>query len=189
MNTTEKLKVILDEHYLWLTTNATEGRAADLRSADLRSADLRGADLTSAILTDADLRSADLRSADLRGADLSGADLRRADLTGADLTGADLTGADLRSADLRGADLTGADLTSAGLTGADGTYSMFYGGKHSAWATCSHIGIGCKMLTHAEWRKQYATIGVRYGYTPAEIERYHAWIISLDWLIEMAPAV
>ena len=129
MNTTEKLKVILDEHYLWLTTNATEGRAADLRSADLRSADLRGADLTSA------------------------------------------------------------DLTSAGLTGADGTYSMFYGGKHSAWATCSHIGIGCKMLTHAEWRKQYATIGVRYGYTPAEIERYHAWIISLDWLIEMAPAV
>ena len=164
MNTTEKLKVILDEHYLWLTTNATEGRAADLRFADLRSADLRGADLTSAILTDADLRSADLRSADLRGADLSGADLRRADLTGA-------------------------DLTSAGLTGADGTYSMFYGGKHSAWATCSHIGIGCKMLTHAEWRKQYATIGVRYGYTPAEIERYHAWIISLDWLIEMAPAV
>ena len=129
MNTTEKLKVILDEHYLWLTTNATEGRAADLRFADLRSADLRGADLT------------------------------------------------------------GADLTSAGLTGADGTYSMFYGGKHSAWATCSHIGIGCKMLTHAEWRKQYATIGVRYGYTPAEIERYHAWIISLDWLIEMAPAV
>ena len=41
------------------------------------------------------------------------------------------------------------------------------------------------MLTHAEWRKQYAAIGTANNYTEAEIERYRQWIFSLDWLIEV----
>ena len=74
----EKLKIILAQHVLWLNSNG--GERADLRRADLRGANLRGADL----------READLRGADLRGADLRGADLRWANLRGADLRGADL---------------------------------------------------------------------------------------------------
>ena len=64
----EKLKIILAQHVLWLNSNG--GEMADLRDADLRGADLR----------DADLRWADLRWADLRDADLRGAELQMANL-------------------------------------------------------------------------------------------------------------
>ena len=103
-----------------------------------------------------------------------GDSLRGADLSVANLSGANLSGADLRGADLRGAD----------LSGAVGAFSLFYSGKHHAWATGSHVGIGCQMHTHSEWREQYAKIGSDAGYTPDEIERYRMWIFSLDWLIE-----
>lgn len=43
--TREELNKILEQHKLWLDTNGTEGRRANLSSADLRGADLRGADL------------------------------------------------------------------------------------------------------------------------------------------------
>ena len=39
----EKLKIILAHHMLWLNSNG--GERADLRGANLRGADLRGADL------------------------------------------------------------------------------------------------------------------------------------------------
>ena len=64
----EKLKIILAQHMLWLNSNG--GERADLCGADLRGADLRGADL----------RWANPRGANLLGADLREADLRRADL-------------------------------------------------------------------------------------------------------------
>ena len=38
--TREELNKILEQHKLWLDTNGTEGRSADLRGADLRGADL-----------------------------------------------------------------------------------------------------------------------------------------------------
>ena len=44
----EKLKIILAQHMLWLNSNGGERanlREANLRGADLREADLRGADL------------------------------------------------------------------------------------------------------------------------------------------------
>ena len=84
----EKLKIILAQHVLWLNSNG--GEMANLREANLRGADLR----------EADLREADLREADLRGANLQEADLQEADLLWANLRGADLRGADLRGADL-----------------------------------------------------------------------------------------
>ena len=96
MNVT-KLKVILDQHKLWIESDA-DGKRANFRGADLRDADLRGANL---------------RDADLWGANLEGADLRGADLRGADLRGADLRGANLRDADLRDADLQDANLEGA----------------------------------------------------------------------------
>lgn len=59
----EKLKIILAHHMLWLNGNG--GERANLRGANLRGADLRGADLLGA-----DLRGADLREANLLGANL-----------------------------------------------------------------------------------------------------------------------
>ena len=94
----EKLKIILAHHMLWLNSNG--GERADLREANLRGANLRGADLR-----EADMRGADLREADMRGADLLVADLRGADLRRADMRGANLREANLREANLRGADL------------------------------------------------------------------------------------
>jgi len=135
---------------------------------------------------DADLRGADLRRADLRGADLRRADLRGANLRGADLRGADLWGANLREADLRGANLWGADLWGADLWGAAGDFAVFSGGRHQAIATAYNISIGCEFRTHEEWRENYKAIGEENGYTPDEIERYRAWIFSLDWLIARA---
>ena len=122
--TKEELKTIIEQHELWLNSNETEGKCADLSSADLRRADLSYANLTGANLTNANLSSANLTDADLTGADLTFAyltwvDLTSANLTSANLTGADLTDADLTSANLTRADLTFADLTFAYLYGAD----------------------------------------------------------------------
>ena len=71
----DELKRILDDHKLWLQSNESKGKRADLSDADLM-----GADLKDAVLHDANLRRADLRRADLD----------RANLTTADLTGASL---------------------------------------------------------------------------------------------------
>ena len=58
--TEEELKTILEQHTLWLDSNETEGKCADLSGADLT-----GADLTWAILSGANLSGADLTWADL----------------------------------------------------------------------------------------------------------------------------
>ena len=113
--TKEELKTILEQHTLWLDSNETEGKRADLSGANLSGADLSGADLIftnlrCANLSYATLSSANLTMANLYGADLSDADLRGADLSGANLSGADLTRADLTDANLSGAKLNRADL-------------------------------------------------------------------------------
>ena len=74
----EKLKIMLAHHMLWLNSNG--GERADLRGADLLEANLRWANLRGADLRGANLREANLQWANLRGADLRGADLRGADL-------------------------------------------------------------------------------------------------------------
>ena len=129
----------------------------------------------------------DSGDANLRDADLRGANLSDADLSDADLRGANLRGANLRDADLRGADLRDANLSDADLRWAAGSFAYFYGGKHHAVAMCTHIQIGCHNHTHAEWRDNGEKIGAKEGYTSDEIARYMAWIVSLDWLIALAP--
>lgn len=114
---------------------------------------------------------------------------KRANLTRANLTGANLYRANLTGADLTGANLTGADLTEANLTEARGAFATAYLGKHHAVAAGGYISIGCQRHTYAEWLEQYAAIGARNNYTPAEIERYGTWIkLVVAWLSEETPA-
>ena len=82
MDATE-LKVILDQHKLWIESGRKKGKSANLQGADLQSANLEGANLQSA-----DLQSADLLGARLLGANLQGANLQSAYLEGANLEGA-----------------------------------------------------------------------------------------------------
>ena len=51
--TEEELKTILEQHTLWLDSNETEGKRADLTDADLTSANLIDTELEYANLTDA----------------------------------------------------------------------------------------------------------------------------------------
>ena len=90
-----KLKYILKQHKLWLTSNGIKGNRADLSEANLNRADLYGADLYEADLSYANLYGADLSEADLYEANLSYANLSEADLSYANLYGADLNGANL----------------------------------------------------------------------------------------------
>ena len=122
--TEEELKTILEQHKLWLDSNETEGKRADLTDADLSYANLRCADLTGANLTGANLTRAILTNSVLTNSVLTGANLFYTYLTGANLRGANLTDvcleyANLYGANLRGANLTGADLRRAELTYAD----------------------------------------------------------------------
>jgi len=59
----DKLDKILIDHALWIRSNKSQGKQADLQGADLRGANLRGANLR-----EANLRGANLREANLRGA-------------------------------------------------------------------------------------------------------------------------
>ena len=92
MNATE-LKVILDQHKLWIESGRKKGKRADFQGADLRGAYLRGADLEGANLEGAYLEDAYLRYAYLEDANLQGANLRYANLQGANLRDANLRGA------------------------------------------------------------------------------------------------
>jgi uncharacterized protein YjbI with pentapeptide repeats len=124
--TKEELKIILEQHKLWLDSDGEKGKRADLSSAILTCVDLSGADLRLANLRHTNLSDADLTHANLSGADLTGANLFGADLTGSNLSRADLFFADLSSVDLFGADLTGADLTNVNLYHANLTDANLY---------------------------------------------------------------
>ena len=91
--TATELKVILDQHKLWIESGRKKGKRAYLLGAYLLGADLEGADLEGANLQGADLQGANLQHAYLEGADLQDANLRGANLRGAYLRGANLQGA------------------------------------------------------------------------------------------------
>ena len=82
MNATE-LKVILDQHKLWIEGDGVEGKRATLQGADLEGADLEGAALQGAYLQGAYLAGANLRGTNLQDANLQGVYLQGADLQGA----------------------------------------------------------------------------------------------------------
>lgn len=100
MKTTNELKLILEDHALWLASSASDGTRADLSGAQLDSVDLSDADLNGALLRGASLKGANLVNAQLAHADLSDALLQEADLSGSDLQMADFSGADLSRANL-----------------------------------------------------------------------------------------
>ena len=79
MNRTE-LNKILKEHKLWLVSNGTKGKKANLRESDLEGVNLEGAILRYANLKGANLEEVNLKGVDLRGVDLEGANLERANL-------------------------------------------------------------------------------------------------------------
>lgn len=90
--TQEEFEVILENHYVWLTSHRTEGDQANLSHCDLRELKFEGvtilqeANLQKAFLGDADLQEANLRNADLQGAFLENAELYKADLREANLS-------------------------------------------------------------------------------------------------------
>jgi len=90
-----KIKIILEQHKLWLETDGKDGERADLSHTNLRGVNLSGVNLRHTNLSGADLSGVNLRDASLSGADLSGANLSDADLSGANLSHADLSGANL----------------------------------------------------------------------------------------------
>jgi hypothetical protein len=181
--TKEELKVILNNHKLWLDEKEEGVRAylryanlryvnlegADLRDADLRDADLRYANLSGAYLSGADLGYADLRYANLFDADLYGADLRYANLYGANLSGANLEGANLEGAGLRGANLYGADLDHANLEGANllcfGNMKEIRTMQIDTWEvgyTADTLQIGCQRHPIGKWRKWNTEAGRKW---------------------------
>ena len=94
----DELKVILEQHRIWVETGHRRGRQADLSVADLSGADLSKANLSGADLSEANLRWADLSVADLSEANLSEADLRWADLRNTNFNRANLINAKLSEA-------------------------------------------------------------------------------------------
>ena len=129
---TQSLNVdeILKEHLLWLKSQGTMGKRAELAGADLSCCFLEGANLTNA-----NLQGADLSDSNLSKANLNGADLRHAKLQGAVINDANLGVAKLRHVDfslshlhdtnLRGADLSGASFRGVNVNEADFTGAIF----------------------------------------------------------------
>ena len=98
-----ELKVVLEDHRLWVESGYRQGKRANLRAADIEGANLRGANLYGADLRGADLYGADLQDANLQDACLQDACLQDADLGGANLRGANLQDVNLQDVNLRGA--------------------------------------------------------------------------------------
>ena len=101
--TATELKVILDQHKLWIESGRKKGKRAYLEGAYLVGVNLQGA-----YLVGVNLQGANLWGAHLLGANLESANLRDAYLEDANLRDAYLEGAHLEGADLQGADLQGA---------------------------------------------------------------------------------
>jgi hypothetical protein len=113
------LDEILQEHQIWLKSDKTRGRRADLHKAMLPGVDLSSTDLSEANLSGVDLSNSKLFAAILDNADLTKAILTSAVLVSAKLRGALLSHADLSNALLGNADLAGSRLVGTLLAGTD----------------------------------------------------------------------
>jgi len=198
--TNEELKVILNNHKLWLDGKEEGVRAnleganleganlgyanlmgANLRGANLSDADLSGADLSGADLSDADLSGADFSLADLDYANLSDTDLRYANLEGAKLKGAILEYADLRRADLRCADLRRANLEGADLKGAYLKFANLMGanlrGANLSDATLLCFGNMKEIRTMQidTWEVGYTADTLQIGFQRHPIDKWRKW--------------
>lgn len=115
----KELKIILEQHKVWLASNQTRGKQANFHRANLRSVNLKRANLKCAILSEAYLEGANLCEANLENADLSNADIRYAELNDASLIGADIHHSRLRATKLNKANLNDANLSGSNLSGVE----------------------------------------------------------------------
>ena len=67
INAKEAIKVVLEQHRLWIVSDGYQGTRADFQGADLEGANLYGANLQNADLEDANLENAHLRFACMGG--------------------------------------------------------------------------------------------------------------------------
>ncbi len=117
--TGEELRLVLEQHRLWVESGGKVGSRANLSRCDLSGENLEGAMLSGAKLLGCNLSKARLIAADLSGSYLANADLSQAELSLANLTNARLTDARLVKAELHHANLSGAYLDRADLSNAD----------------------------------------------------------------------
>lgn len=106
----DDLKVILELHNKWLSSDGLEGERANLIGKDLRMMGLDGVDLSYAILRDVNLEraslnnvkfdNADIRFCNFGYANLVSASLRKVKLDNCKLIGADLTDAVLNNSEI-----------------------------------------------------------------------------------------
>jgi len=87
-----ELKIILDNHKLWIESEQKQGKQANLAYANLQGADLKDANLQGANLVGANLAYANLYEANLVAANLEDANLYEANLVAANLEDANLEG-------------------------------------------------------------------------------------------------
>ncbi|HEY6266965.1 MAG TPA: pentapeptide repeat-containing protein [Candidatus Acidoferrum sp.] len=121
IRTRAELERILEDHKLWLSSDGTAGKRANLTGVNLKDADLTEVNLSNGQLTGAGLERVNLAGAELFNAGLEGARLNDAALVKADLTSAHLNGVDLRGARLDGTDFDSADLQGVRYEPASGT--------------------------------------------------------------------
>ena len=100
----------------------------------------------------------------------------QANLRGADLRGADLRGANLRGANLRGANLSEAYLSEAYLSEAEGPFTTFSAGRHTAVFAGGYGVIGCERWSYESWLTDYDEIGRNHDYGDDEIAEYGEFI-------------
>jgi hypothetical protein len=105
--TDKQLKVILEQHDLWIKSNKAKGKQArlglnfELRGKFLRRVNLQEADLKGVKFARSDLEKANFRGANLEYASFVGASLRGADFTGANILGVNFALADLSNSSLQ----------------------------------------------------------------------------------------
>lgn len=113
----KRLEEMLVAHKLWLESEGSEGKRADMRgisltggSAHFRRADLRRADFSYASFMLVDFRCARLEGANFQGSTFLDVDFRGSNLMGADFRGAKFTQADFRLAESAGVNFQDAEL-------------------------------------------------------------------------------
>lgn len=99
---TTKLKFLLDQHMLWLASQAKEGSQLTLFDPDFRGVDLNGLNLSEAIIP---------------GANFAGTELSNIDFYACNLASADFSGATLRDVQLIKSNLDYANFTNATVVG------------------------------------------------------------------------
>jgi uncharacterized protein YjbI with pentapeptide repeats len=123
--TQEEIKVILDDHILWLKSSGGEGKCADFRGKDLSNLDFSHCDLRGALFDDAKLVKTCFLDANVEGASFKNSDLWQTNFYAAKLMNADFTRAKFRETNL-----FLADLRDTNFHGANSEYTRNLANRH-----------------------------------------------------------